>query len=174
MVRGLVGLADSDAHADLSVSPPERQMQSRHAAIAKPHHRNHTVGHRSYSIASLLVLLFVASMTLAVARSIAGMGFESIYPVGFIASFTSLWFLAASARRRGWPTMAVLSLGLHLHPFSCWVVQQEFANYSASLVALRYALVLVPAVWDYCDHTRTRPILPSVVAQLRPTDLSRQ
>ncbi len=118
--------------------------------MTKDHHEKRTGGHRSFSVASLLVLLFVASLVLAVAKSIAGTGFKSIYPLGFVAAFTSLWFLAAMARRRGWPPMTALAIGLHLHPFGCWIVQQKLAEYLESLMALRYALVLVPAILVIC------------------------
>ncbi len=46
--------------------------------------------------------------------------------------------------------MTALAIGLHLHPFGCWIVQQKLAEYLESLMALRYALVLVPAILVIC------------------------
>ncbi len=34
-------------------------------------------------------------------------------------------------------TMTALAIGLHLHPFGCWIVQQKLAEYLETLMALR-------------------------------------
>ncbi len=118
--------------------------------MTKDHHEKRTGGHRSFSVASLLVLLFVASLVLAVAKSIAGTGFKSIYPLGFVAAFYVLVVPGSHGAPERWPPMTALAIGLHLHPFGCWIVQQKLAEYLESLMALRYALVLVPAILVIC------------------------